>query len=286
MTEITSPVLLDGTGQEIVSALKSVAAAVSNTEATQQAMTAIQAKGEAAIQAVEQAKDAALENIGAGIDNTLSMSGQAADAKAVGDELESLKDQIADLAYEPIEITAFTNNVGTVEMGSTVTAVTLSWTTSKTPSSLTLDGASIDTALTSQALTGQSIAANKTYTLSATDEREATASKTTSITFLNGVYWGVGAAAPTLDSTFILGLTKGLQSSRTKTFTVNAGANQHIYYACPSRYGTASFNVGGFDGGFSKIGTIEFTNASGYAESYDIYKSDNANLGSTTVKVS
>ena len=29
--------------------------------------------------------------------------------------------------------------------------------------------------------------------------------------------------------------------------------------------------------------TIEFTNASGYAENYDIYKSDNPGLGNTTV---
>ena len=37
------------------------------------------------------------------------------------------------------------------------------------------------------------------------------------------------------------------------------------------------------DGGFSKVATIEFTNASGYKENYDIYKSDNENLGTQTV---
>ena len=55
------------------------------------------------------------------------------------------------------------------------------------------------------------------------------------------------------------------------------------FYAVPTRYGDVSFNVGGFDGGYSKVATIEFTNASGYKENYDIYKSDNANLGNTTV---
>ena len=34
---------------------------------------------------------------------------------------------------------------------------------------------------------------------------------------------------------------------------------------------------------FQKVATIEFTNASGYKENYDIYKSDNANLGNTTI---
>lgn len=41
-----------------------------------------------------------------------------------------------------------------------------------------------------------------------------------------------------------------------------------------------------FEGGFNKVNTIEFTNASGYVESYDIYKSTNSNLGNTTVVVS
>ena len=100
------------------------------------------------------------------------------------------------------------------------------------------------------------------------------------------MYWGVAENASSFDSAFILKLQKGLQASKGKTFTVNAAASQHIYYAVPTRYGACAFNVGGFDGGFTKAGTIEFTNASGYKESYDIYKSDNAGLGNTTVKVS
>ena len=193
---------------------------------------------------------------------------------------------IQDLAYVPIAINSFTNNVNTVEMGSIVTDVTLNWTLNKEPESQKVDSETIEKTLRTKQFTGQSIQTDKTYTLSATDEREKTVAKTTKITFLNGVYWGAGESKEAFDSAFILSLTKGLQASRTKTFTVNAGAGKHIYYAVPSRYGACSFNVGGFDGGFGKVATIEFTNASGYAEDYDIYKSDNAGLGSTTVKVS
>ena len=82
-----------------------------------------------------------------------------------------------------------------------------------------------------------------------------------------------------------MSLSKGLQASKGKTFTVNAGENEHIFYAVPSRYGTCMFNVGGFDGGFSKVTTFDFVNASGFKESYDVYKSTNDNLGSTTVTV-
>jgi len=190
-----------------------------------------------------------------------------------------------DLLYTAIQITSFTNNVNTVEMGSTVDTVVLNWNYNKTPEELTLDGQGIDASLKTKTIESAGIKANKTYTLKAVDERDAEATRTTAITFLNGVYWGVGADQSSFDSAFILGLTKGLQSSKVKTFTVNAGASQHIYYAIPTRYGTPAFKVGGFEGGFAKAATIDFTNASGYMESYDIWKSDNAGLGNTTVEV-
>ena len=213
-----------------------------------------------------------------------------ADGVSYGDStvesaLDDLTNKVADLMYEPIAISSFTNNVNTVEMGSTVNTVVLNWATNKTPEELTLDGEGIDASLKTKTIESANIKSNKTYTLKATDERDAEATRTTAITFLNGVYWGAGADQSSFDSAFILGLTKGLQASKAKTFTVNAGAGQHIYYAIPTRYGTPGFKVGGFDGGFAKAGTIDFTNASGYAESYDIWKSDNAGLGNTTVVV-
>lgn len=201
----------------------------------------------------------------------------------VEEALDTLKSQMADVLYKAIQITSFTNNVGTAEMGSTVNTVVLNWATNKTPEELTLDGEGIDKTLKTKTIENANIKSNKTYTLKAKDERDAEATKTTAINFLNGVYWGVAEDKSSFDSAFILGLTKGLQGSKTKTFTVNAGAAQHIYYAVPSRYGTPSFKVGGFEGGFAKAATIEFTNASGYKENYDIWKSDNPGLGNTTV---
>ena len=189
--------------------------------------------------------------------------------------------------YVPIAITSFTNNKNTVEMGTKITDVILNWALNKDPKEMMIDSESI-TPLTTRSKTysGQNITTNKTYTLKVTDEKDATATKTTSITFVNGVYWGAKAApSGAYDSAFILGLSKGLQGNKNKTFTVNAAAGQHIFYALPTRYGACTFNVGGFDGGFTKVSTIEFTNASGYKENYDIYKSVNAGLGNTTVTV-
>ena len=199
-------------------------------------------------------------------------------------DIATLKSTIEDIQYSPISITSFTNDKNTVEIGTTITSVVFKWTTNKTPKTLTLDNSTISNTLTTTTLSGQSITANKTFTLKATDDRNASASKTTAVTFCNGVYYGAATSA-TVDSTFILKLTKVLQSLKAKTFDCTTGSGQYVWYALPSRYGTPSFNVGGFDGGFSKVSTIQFTNASGYTESYDVYKSDNSNLGKKTIKV-
>lgn len=202
--------------------------------------------------------------------------------------LDDIYAKLGDLMYVPISITSFTNNKNTQEMGSTVTDVILNWNYNKTPKTLMLDSESLDVSLKTKTLSGQSIKTNKTFTLKATDERDAVATKTTAITFLNGVYYGVGDNLEIggVTNEFILGLTKTLQASKAKTFTVNAGTGKHIYYIIPTRYGTPVFKVGGFEGGFAKLGTVNFTNASNYAENYDVYKSSNDNLGNTTVVVS
>lgn len=207
------------------------------------------------------------------------------DVSTAKTNISSIQKEIADLKYSAISITNFTNSKNIVEMGSTVTSVALNWTTNKTPTTLTLDNTSIDKSLKTITLSNQTIKSNKTFTLKAIDERNATATKTTAITFYNGIYYGAAASA-TIDSSFILKLTKSLQATKAKTFDCTTGSGQYIWFCVPTRYGTPAFNVGGFDGGFSKISTLQFKNASGYTESYDVYKSDNANLGNKTVKVS
>ena len=210
----------------------------------------------------------------------------------VAEDIAKLKSDVADLQYEPIKILAMTNNVGTVEMGTVVKSISIEWQTSKTPAAMTFDGEEYapleghtDYAWISSNL--ENISADRTWTVTATDEHGAKASASTAVKFLNGVYYGVLEDGVVIDSAAVLGLTRELRSNRTKTFSVNAGASQRIAYALPSRppYGTPNFNVGGFDGGFSKVATIDFRNASGYTEKYDVWLSDNAGLGSTTVKV-
>lgn len=211
-------------------------------------------------------------------------------SEANENRIKALEDAVADLNYKAISISSFSASPSTAEMGSTVSSVALSWGTNKTPTALTLDGTALDIGDTSKTVTG-AFTTNKTWTLKATDEREAAATKTVTLAFLNGIYYGVALEPTNYDSTFLLngldaGLNKTLKNSKLTSFSETAAGDEYIYYCLPKRMGTCSFKVGGFDGGFSLVDTIAFTNAFGYTEDYYIYRSDNAGLGHTSVTVS
>ena len=211
--------------------------------------------------------------------------------------------------YKPIEVSSISlSTVATQEIGTTVNGLEASWVLSKPEASQTLianySGSSSGTIIpltkgirTSSELSGSDLEKWRVavdghnngaliVTLFAWDERGAKTVKGASIDWYNGVYTGAPETPAAIDSAFVLELTKSLQGDRAKTFTANAGAGEYIWYACPVSYGTPNFNVGGFDGGFSKVKTFDFTNASGYTEVYQVWRSDNAGLGVTTVKVS
>ena len=200
----------------------------------------------------------------------------------------TVAEALDELLYKDPQITNFKTNVSTQEMGATVTTVTLSWSVNKTPTALTLDDEALDVSATSKDLADQTITADKTFKLVMTDEKDKTATATTSILFRNGAYYGVSAVTADAEITkeFVAGLTKQLASSYKRDITVTAGEGEYIYYAFPTRFGASPrFFVGGFEGGFSKVKTFDYENSFGYTESYDVYRSTNANLGVTTVNV-
>jgi hypothetical protein len=207
------------------------------------------------------------------------------DLGALDDRIITIEAQIADLLYDSIVISSFTHNAGTKEIGSTVTSVTLSWKTNKTPVSLTLDGEAINVGSQSTTISDLSITHdnNKTWKLIASDEKNSV-EKTTSITFCNGVYYGVGVKDTGFDSDFVNGLTKKLQTGKAYDFTVTP-SEQYIYYAVPKSRGEVIFKVSGFEGGFEAPETVSVTNSSNYTEDYYVYRSTNKITGSTTVDV-
>lgn len=222
-------------------------------------------------------KDQARANVGAA-------------SKSVVDTLKQAVEAIqAELDYKPIDITKFTNSAaGTYEMGRVINSLTISWELSKTPASQTLKGETLGVNVRSKTYTNVSTSQN--YSLSVKDERGATDSASSSVMFYNGVYYGVMEDGATINDAAILALTKKLQGSRGITFTANAGSNKRHAYALPTRYGTPVFKDADTNLGadFYKANSqpIQFTNASGYTESYDVWLSTNKELGSLTVAVS
>ena len=91
------------------------------------------------------------------------------------------------------------------------------------------------------------------------------------------------------NSDFINSLSqRALSVEKNIELKLEVADGQYAYICTPDVNGDYIFTIGGFDGGFSKfpVATVEFTNEFGHTEMYRLYKSDNTNLGSTTVKLS
>lgn len=208
------------------------------------------------------------------------------------DFTDEYRQLIDDLAYTAIAFVFASATNATNEIGSTVTGTAITWSFNKEPKAQTIKFGSevaevLDKSIRSKTYSGKTITSNTSIVITATDERNAQASRTLNITFQPRAYWGVAQNKEIYDSADILALSgSALTSTRTRNINVNAGEGEHIIYAIPSSFGTPTFKINGFEGGFVKVGTINFTNASGYSQNYDVYKSVNPNLGSTQVVVS
>ena len=104
------------------------------------------------------------------------------------------------------------------------------------------------------------------------------------------VFYGVAALAA-FDEAFVEALAgSALAASRNRTISYNAGAAEYLFYAFPVSYGggTPTFKdaVSGFDAGFSKVAaTISVTNAHGNTQDYELWRSDQAELGAVDIIV-
>ena len=211
--------------------------------------------------------------------------------KDIRDDVKKCLKAVEDLNYVKIAFSSASINKATNEIGSTVTDVTANWKLNKTPKTLKIQFGSesqetLGNAVTTKSYTGKSVKANTNIVITATDDRNATATKSLTIAFQPKVYWGVADNKSSYSSADILGLSNSaLATSRQRTINVNATSGKHIIYAIPSTFGTPVFNVGGFDGGFTKVGTVSHTNASGYTQNYDVWKSVNAGLGNVNVLI-
>jgi hypothetical protein len=144
--------------------------------------------------------------------------------------------------------------------------------------------------LISETIEIPAVGTSVTFTLGATGSDNSYVTSAKTIAFKNNNYNGVSTSTG-LTGPGLLNLTGVLDDNRQQSFTLNATPNHFYYYAYPSRYPEANpntdFEVGGFDGGFELLhgGATAHTNASSFAETYSIYRSENASLGPTEVVV-
>ena len=232
------------------------------------------AAGRAYITYINSEGNMALSELGA-IDNLDSYKLE------VDEKLRQLEILINESNYKEITTSKYTIYPTNAEMGSIVD-VTVNWEYNKdivTYQKLN----SIDLDINVRTYSFTNIKSNTTFKLEFSDGTTST-SKSITVSFLNSRCYGV-SDSKNYNSDLIKSLSKALTGSRACSFTVNSGNGQYIYYCIPTRFGTPSFSVGGFEGGFSLVHTLDYTNPSGYTESYNIYRSDYSNLGNTTVVV-
>jgi hypothetical protein len=198
----------------------------------------------------------------------------AVSQKADESECVEIRARLDALESDAIRISSFTASSTSYEKGASAT-VSLAWSLNKTATSETINGA----AVTGTSKEYSNVTDSTTYTLNVSDG-ETNDSRTLSVNFANRIYYGVAAdlsSVNTLDSV--------LSDDIERRITVTAGSGQYIVYAFPARLGSAVFYVDSFEGGFDAPVEQTITNSNGYSETYKVYKSTNANLGTTTVDI-
>lgn len=207
------------------------------------------------------------------------------------EQIKALNQKVEDYHYVNLKINTFTGVASAYEQGSTINSLTLNWTYNKdvNPVQLTLKQGdtvkSTDKTIKTLSLTNLGIATNTQFTLSIIGDKAETSTATQQVKFMWKAYWGT-ASSTTLTNDQILNNLQGqLTETATREITVNALTGQYIYYVVPASFGTPSFFVGGFEGGFNLVETKTVTNASGGSTSYNIYRTTNSGLGNTTVVI-
>lgn len=171
-----------------------------------------------------------------------------------------------------------TSNHATQEKGVTVTNLILSWSINKSIVSQSINQGigSLDPSLRSHSLSGLTLTTNTSYMITVNDGKTP-ATSTATVSFMQKRYWGTSALTSLADGD-IIALSSEFSSSRAQSRTMN-GNGEYIYFAYPSSFGAATFTVNGLLSTAWTLVTRSFINASGYSESYNIYRSNTVQNG-------
>lgn len=203
------------------------------------------------------------------------------------------------LLYVAPNIASFTHDQSVIEIGNDVTVTNLSWSVTLGSAALTSQSLNqgigeVGTAATSYEHTdtyGESTGLtnsndSRTYTLTVTDG--TTPDNANAIVyFRHKRYWGTSTNTSLTDGQ-IIALSKEFGTSRSMSKTISP-SGEYIYFAWPASWDSsppATFTVNGLNNTAWTLVTRDFDNASGWTESYRIYRSDNLLTGSYDIVVS
>lgn len=195
----------------------------------------------------------------------------------------------ADMEYVPIEIIKIYNNIGTVEKGTEVKEMLVTWELNKDPEEQTLGGYKFKVPNDDRSSTVP-MEGRTSVELVVTDERGATDSESTGYKAYNGVYYGVLSDGADINSAVILSLNKKIQNTKGVTFTADCTGGKRIAYAIPSTgYGAPTFQDVNTKLPIDMTQVpdpIQFTNVHGYTTEYKVWLSTNVLKQPFTVAVS
>ena len=161
------------------------------------------------------------------------------------------------------------------ESGDSIENVLLTWSYNKSNiKQQAIDNTTIDPNIRQLELEGP-IVSSTTKKVVGNDGTKTVTGQAT-LNFYPGIYYGSGISQPPIQS-----MEKVLLPSRSCRITVNAEQNEYIWILLPINYGDPTFTVGGFSGGFQKVGSTSYK-----ITNYNIWRSDNHSLGNTTIDIS
>ena len=176
--------------------------------------------------------------------------------------------------YKEITLSASVSP-STVEQGTVVATVTVSWSTNKPPAAVTVDGVSVDVSDTSKQLTEQSITSDRTFVVVASDARKSV-TKSPGIRFLRYVYSKIGSpdAAPTTASECVKQADLATFGKNGADFTYTVGSC--IWLLTTKQAAKIQTNVLGQWADVTTYGgeAVEFTQSNGTTATYYAYRTD------------
>ena len=205
-------------------------------------------------------------------------------------KIAALEELFGELTFVPIDILSFVVVPNIKEKGDEAVGTQLTWiyNQDKNPATLLLNDTPLP--LTAKEHTiNTPITETTTFTLKAVDTFGNSATKDTTLHFVDAIYYNSAPIPVEYNSDFIKSLsTRALSTEKAISLEFEVADGSYMYICTPESNGDYTFKTGGFDGGFGgkPVATVEFTNEFGHTETYRIYKSDNTNLGKTKVELS